>query len=162
MDGNFIAYSGNGGIRLVVVQGGSDVLLVENAVYPSWGPNGQLVYEKGGDLWIRSAIGSNRQLTNTVYRESTPSWSPSGDWIAFSSNETGHWDIWVIASTGGTPVQITESEFSEVGPSWSGDASQLLFMTRAAEDEVWMATNLPDFTVAIQQASWGAVKALFR
>src|SRR5678816_3670576 len=78
-DGGFIAYVQEGvGIRVVTSNGGTSVLAASGGTAPSWGPNHQLVFERGGDLWIRSWEGAERQLTHTPAREATPAWSPQG------------------------------------------------------------------------------------
>ena len=53
--------------------------------------------------------------------------SPDGKFLAFVSDRDG-WDhIYVVPSTGGTPVQVTTGKFEAWRPAWSRDSSRLAF-----------------------------------
>jgi dipeptidyl aminopeptidase/acylaminoacyl peptidase len=53
--------------------------------------------------------------------------SPDGKWIAFVSDRDG-WDhLYVMAATGGEPIQITKGKFEAWRPAWSPDSSRLAF-----------------------------------
>ena len=74
LDGASIACVSYDGIYVVASNGGTPVLTVPDGRSPSWGPDGDLAFARGGDLWIRRADGSERQLTNTPYDEGQPAW----------------------------------------------------------------------------------------
>lgn len=48
----------------------------------------------------------------------SPSWSPKNDYIVFSSNKDGDFDLYVMKSDGSGIVQITNMEGDEVSPAW--------------------------------------------
>lgn len=50
-----------------------------------------------------------------------PSWSASGDLIAFSSNRNGNYDIYVMDKDGKNVRQVTSYPENEFWPSWIGD-----------------------------------------
>ena len=130
---------------------------------PDWGPNGQLVFVKSNDLWIRKAAGQVRRLTNTPWSERDPAWSPAGTWIAYSADRYGSWDLFVTATTGGTPVQVTKDERDETSPSWSDDGETIMYEVYTwSESEFWIATSLPDFTTPVSQHTWSQVKRMYR
>jgi len=57
--------------------------------------------------------------------------SPDGSKIAFASDRTGSWEIWVAASNGEHPVQLTSFGAGETGsPRWSADSKQIAFDAR--------------------------------
>jgi Tol biopolymer transport system component/DNA-binding winged helix-turn-helix (wHTH) protein len=59
--------------------------------------------------------------------------SPDGSRIAFASNRSGSWQIWVAESDGQRPVQLTSFNGPLTGsPRWSPDARQIAFDSRAA------------------------------
>jgi len=47
-------------------------------------------------------------VTNTPAENNVPSWSRDGNWIYFSSDRTGSWQIWKVPPQGGTEVQVTQ------------------------------------------------------
>ena len=90
----------------------------------------------GALLWSpgRSPVGNVPRLTNPVQVtsvigvENLPTWSPEGGRIAYMSNQSGNWDIWVSQVSGGPAVNLTEDfEGRDGEPSWSPDGSQIAF-----------------------------------
>ena len=66
--------------------------------------NGKVAFSYLGDLWIASENGSGVQrLTDNQARDVYPRFSPDGNWIAFSSNREGNYDVYVVAAAGGKP-----------------------------------------------------------
>ena len=67
-----------------------------------------VAFAYAGDLWIADrAGGTARRLTSTPAVESDPHFSPDGKWIAFSSNRSGHQDVYVVSAAGGEPRRLT-------------------------------------------------------
>jgi Tol biopolymer transport system component len=70
-------------------------------------------------------------------RAGSPRWSPDGQ-IAFDSNATGNWDIYLICSQGGQPSRLTMSGSNEFQPSWSRDGKWIYYCsTRTGHAQVW-------------------------
>jgi len=67
------------------------------------------------------------RLTSDPAQDAMPAISPDGSRIAFASNRSGSWDIYVMSSTGGKALQITSDGTHELHPSWSPDGSRLVF-----------------------------------
>jgi len=67
------------------------------------------------------------RLTNDVHQDLYPEWSPDGTQIAFASDRSGNFDIWVINADGTGLTQLTDSPLDENYPSWSGDGSQIAY-----------------------------------
>src|SRR5258705_12401898 len=70
--------------------------------------NGRVAFSYLGDLWIANENGSGvLRLTDNQARDVYPRFSPDGNWIAFSSNREGNYDVYVIPTAAGKPPQLT-------------------------------------------------------
>lgn len=67
------------------------------------------------------------QLTFDPGLESEPTWSPDGRLIAYSSDRSGNFDIWVQPIGEGNPVRITTSSEHDWQPDWAPDGNRLVF-----------------------------------
>ena len=72
-----------------------------------------------------------RRLTRLTFDtglQSTPTLSPDGRYIAFSSNRDGNSAIWVQQVGGsGTPIRVTDGKSSSWEPEWSPDGRYLAY-----------------------------------
>ena len=77
--------------------------------HPALSPDGsQLAFAHQGDLWVADvATGKAQRITAHDALDARPKWSPDGQWLAFSSNRHGNYDIFIVAAAGGTPQRIT-------------------------------------------------------
>ncbi|HKX29959.1 MAG TPA: protein kinase, partial [Blastocatellia bacterium] len=67
------------------------------------------------------------RLTFDQGLQSEPTWSPNSDFIAYSSDRNGNFDIWVQPISGGDPIQVTHTPEHDWQPDWSPDGSQIAF-----------------------------------
>jgi eukaryotic-like serine/threonine-protein kinase len=100
---------------------------------PNVSPDGEwvaaVVDSKQGNLLVVRRDGSGlRQLTDDVYRNRNPVWSPDGTLLAFFSNRGGRVDIWTIRPDGGSLRQLTYTlNGSITRPVWSPDGKRLIY-----------------------------------
>jgi TolB protein len=78
----------------------------------------------GENSWRHYTSGGN-------YPARTPSMSPDGSVIVFSSPRTGNGDIYQIKSDGSGSVQLTNSPVFETDPIFSPDGSTIAFLREA-------------------------------
>jgi C-terminal processing protease CtpA/Prc len=104
----------------------------------SWGISStgkRAVAQARGDVWTLPAEnGSPRNLTRTDgIAERTPSWSPDGRWIAYFSDETGEYELYVTQSDGkGETKQLTnDSKTFYQNIMWSPDSEHILYTDNA-------------------------------
>jgi dipeptidyl aminopeptidase/acylaminoacyl peptidase len=60
-------------------------------------------------------------------RVSSPSWSPDGKQIVFTTNLTGRNNLWVVNSQGGWPLQLTVSDDRQNGSVWTPDGKWIVY-----------------------------------
>ena len=77
------------------------------------------------DIVVVDASGSRRSLTTTPVTEFAPSWSPDGQWVAFSRDTTDRWELLRIRPDGSDEQSIAEEGvFATWDPAghvvWSG------------------------------------------
>ncbi len=77
-------------------------------------------------------------------RISDPQVSPDGKWVLFTlrTNDLeankGRTDLWIVASDGGTPRQLTSNPASDTGGRWSPDGKWIWFTsTRSGSSQIW-------------------------
>ncbi len=89
------------------------------------------VFAARGDLFtVPAEKGDPRLLVGTPgARERDPAWSPDGKWIAYLSDQTGEYELWVVGSDGRTaPRQVTTGGATfRFAPRWSPDSKKLAF-----------------------------------
>ena len=62
---------------------------------------GKVAFSYLGDIWIANEDGGGiARLTDSVARDVYPRFSPDGNWIAFSSNRAGNFDVYVMPVDG--------------------------------------------------------------
>jgi serine/threonine-protein kinase len=140
-DGRSLAYSATeSGIKLMPSDGsGERPTLTTNTqqwqVPGSFSPDGRLLAyhelhrETAGDIWV-AAIGTNdppQAFLRTPFYEGLPMFSPNGRWIAYTSNESGAFEIYVRPYPGpGAKHQISGDQTFDVH-YWSADGTKLFY-----------------------------------
>ncbi len=98
------------------------------------------VFEARGELFsVPAKDGATRNLTGTQgTRERSPAWSPDGRWIAYLSDATGEYEVYLRAQDGsGEPRQITrKGDVWRFDPVWSPDSKSLVFGDR--DRRLWL------------------------
>lgn len=97
--------------------------------WPSCSPDGTRIAFTDGDFhpWVMNTDGSGAKELATTSRAYNLSWSKDGTQIAFGTYDaTAHiyTGIWIVPSSGGTPVQLTTSGGM---PTFSPDGTKIAF-----------------------------------
>src|SRR5258708_37642260 len=94
-------------------------------------PSGaRAVFEARGNIFtVPTEHGSARNLTDSSsIHELNPAWSPDGKWIAYLSDRTGEYEVYVRPQMGGEETRITtDGGVYRYGPVWSPDSKKLLY-----------------------------------
>ncbi len=67
------------------------------------------------------------RLTMGDWDDIAPSISPDGSNLAFASNRSGHWDLYLMSLQDGSLSQLTSTVDYESSPSWSSDGLWLAY-----------------------------------
>ena len=91
-----------------------------------------IVFVAEDDLWAVSAQGGlARRLTSNLGEISYPCLSPDGELIAFTGQEEGPPEIYIMPSIGGTAKRLTYLGANSFVANWSPDGEKILFATNA-------------------------------
>jgi Tol biopolymer transport system component len=92
-----------------------------------------------GERWLTRGNSTDRQ----------PTYSPDGEWLAFSSNRGGNLDLWAVHRANGTVRRLTIDPADDWDVAYSPDGRRLLWgSNRSGPYEVWAAN--PDGSDAKQ------------
>ncbi|MGH9256622.1 MAG: protein kinase domain-containing protein [Vicinamibacterales bacterium] len=145
----------------------------DNKVAYDWSADGRFfVYavvadpKTGYDLWIVPLEGDRKPLVwlNTPFDERNSTFSSDGRWMAYTSNESGQYEVYVrlFLGAGASPVQGSASgqwQISTTGgiwPHWRRDGNELYYI---APDGKLMAVPI---TIEGTTVNAGAPVALFQ
>jgi len=141
---------------------------------PAWGPGGLLAWtgcepENGDACGIFIDNPDDDQPGTRVsgsVNDVGLSWSPGGNQLAYMSDHTGNWEIYIYDLSGGFQV-LTDDPASDGLPAWSPDGSAIAFVSNrggawgiylmrpGGEDPrqvISLGPNLPEWTA--QRLSW--------
>jgi len=153
---------------------------------PAWSPDARKIVftgvDKSGssDLYIWDIVDSNLvRLTNDLYDERDPEWSPRGDKIVFSSDRTpfgeqGKYNLFFYDLSTHDVLYLTYGNESYTSPRWSGDGRSLIFTSdRGGARNVWMLRfdttgstakemrKITDLTTAAFDPAWADTNLIF-
>ena len=149
-DGRRIAFARDAGIYVGPADGtrDPDLVLRGSALSPgSWLPDGRsLVFQAGSRPNTLADIGlvtlgdtAPRWLIATEFRERHPQASPDGRWLAYGSDRTGQFEVYVQPLVGDGPRVQVSTEGGD-SPRWSPDGRTLYYVVGAA---IVAATRAP-------------------
>ncbi|HKA21483.1 MAG TPA: protein kinase [Blastocatellia bacterium] len=169
-DGSRIVFSGgNGGMSVKASNGLGDAeLLLFGANFPAaWSPDGRfIIYLRRGvktrrDMWVLPTFGDKKEylLLNSSFDENNPQLSPNGRWLAYATDETGNYEIYVQSFSTDGRLGADKKRVSTSGgtfPVWRRDGSELFFV--AADGQMMSSSVKTDGS----EFEFGPPKALFK
>jgi len=96
-----------------------------------------IVVQSQNDNW-KLNIFSLTQLTSSDAWDLNPVWSPDGSKIAFTSNRSGNYEIWIMNADGSGLKNLTNRPSNNEKPAWSPDGSKIAFVSdRSGNKDIW-------------------------
>lgn len=84
-------------------------------------------YERG-EIVIVPLVGPRaRPLAADPADDRDPVWSPDGNWVAFASNRSGDYELYVVDRKGQRLRRLTHDPACDLAPAWSPDGRTLLY-----------------------------------
>ncbi len=103
---------------------------------------------------LSTSVGERRPMA--FARGRMPAFSPDGELIAY----TGHdGDLWVVPSSGGTPIRLASADDELDGPVWSPDGR--FIAARHGSRETWVYPLSPDASGAGEPVKIALPRAIF-
>lgn len=102
------------------------------------------VTKKGGkDIFIMDMDGeNNKRITDLKSLTLSPSWSPDGTRLAFTSYTRGSPDLYVSSADGRGLKQLVGGSGSKITPSWSPDGSKIAFSSSTSgESDIYIISS---------------------
>ena len=102
----------------------------------SWSPDGKILafvketQSRGDDIWLLSFSGGGQasasEFVSTPFHERQPVFSPNGLWIAYISDESGEFDVYIQSSSGAGQRRKVSTN-GGIEPMWHPKGGELLF-----------------------------------
>jgi TolB protein len=133
-------------------------------ISPGVSPDGRrvaMILSKDGwtDLYVCNSDGTGlKRLTKSPQDESSPCWSPDGQWICYASKDRERRALSKISPEGGTPIRIpTSGVLSPTEPDWSPDGKLIAFTSQGGGFSICVvpaAGGTATVLVAGEDPSW--------
>jgi TolB protein len=80
-----------------------------------------------------------KKLTDGEFLDAWPAWRPDGKQIAFASNRSGNYDIWLMNADGSGLVNLTDNAAQDTSPVWHPEGKKLAFVsTRHGGSDIYV------------------------
>jgi Tol biopolymer transport system component/predicted Ser/Thr protein kinase len=144
-DGKYVAYSANreGGInrlyrKLATGLGPEELLFKTGAAYPTdWSADGRFILfnnsnrdqRNGMDLLFLSVANLQvKPVMQTLFNEAQGALSPDGRWVAYASDESSVFEVYVQAFPDGAAKRVVSSG-GGAEPRWRADGRELFYVS---------------------------------
>ena len=111
--------------------------------------------QEGWDLRVLSLGGSSEPLLATEFNERNAELSPDGQWLAYESNASGQYEIYVRPFPNVDEGQRLISRDGGTRPLWAPDGRELFYLSRGGELMAVRVQTEPSFAPGNAQVVFG-------
>ena len=145
-----VSVTGSAGriIRLNLNSGGTETVFwspYASFMFDVAGP-GKIVFGTGSprqnlrEVALRGSSSQNHWLTRGESTNRQPAYSPDGEWVIFSSNQSGNLDIWEVSTKSSSERRITDDPAEDWDPGFTADGKKIMWSSnRSGHFEIWVA-----------------------
>jgi len=120
-----------------------------------------MILSKSGspNVWVCNADGSNLRQVTTGVEDSSPCWSPDGQWICFASKISTRRALAKVPAGGGAVQRVPTAPMANpTEPEWSPDGKWIAFTSQMGDFSICVmsadGTVAPQALVSGQNPSW--------
>ncbi len=143
-DGKRVVYDGEQGLVVQTLENNATHQITSHAqdTGPAWSPDGGRVaftrrQHDHWEVWMVDADGRNpRRLTvapkkpnGQVADSAAAAWSPDGQYLAFFTNRTGKWEIWIMNAGGANPRPMFDTALDGLPLEYSAVSERAISWT---------------------------------
>jgi TolB protein len=143
--GDQVVFADVQGLRVQSLDGSTSYQITGDAkdTSPIWSPDGEQVafVRRQHDHWeiyvVDAGGGNVQRLTNTPARpdgqvgsSSSPVWSPDGQYIAFLTDRSGEWEIWIMNADGSGQQPMFDSALDGLALDYASQGERAISWTR--------------------------------
>jgi len=97
-----------------------------------------------------------KSVVATSFRERSPSLSPDGKWLAYASDETGRFEVFVRPFPDAQSAKWQVSTDGGSSPHWSAQGNELFYLDAANQMQSAHVTTSPSFGIASKERLFSA------
>jgi len=147
--------------------GAAERLSMHEGKFPSsWSPDGLVLAfvesteSGGGDIWMLPREGEPQPFISSPFNEVGPTFSPDGRWLAYASDQTGRFEIYVTPYPGPGP-RVQVSAAGGRAPIWARNGRELFYRRVLVAEKGLRSTWAVDVTTE-PKFSAGRPRKLFK
>ncbi|HYV97839.1 MAG TPA: S41 family peptidase [Gemmatimonadaceae bacterium] len=119
-------------------------------------PDGDYVaVDAHGEIFIvptEQGVGEMRQVTSSAWRDDGEVWSPTGKYLAYTSDESREEEVWVYEMATGTKRKVSNYEAPKTNLTWAPNGTTLLYTANNRLFEVDVTKPVAPREIAYNQA----------
>jgi TolB protein len=122
-----------------------------------------MILSRAGEpnVWVCSADGSNLKRLTSGVEDSSPTWSPDGQWICFATKDRERRKLAKVSSSGGAVHYLnTAGVANPTEPDWSPDGKWIAFTSQMGNFNICVlpadGSATPTLLVSGRNPSWAA------